>query len=348
MKLREIAQRLDCRLEGDGEIEISGVAGIENAQAGQLTFLANPRYRSMLENTRASAILAEKGIVIRRAAGSPALEVLRSANPYLAFAHAIELFYSSPSYAPGIHPTAVIAPGAKIGAGAHIGPYCFVDQNVQIGRNTVLHSIVTIYRDVHIGDDFFAHAHAVVREGCKIGNRVILQNGVVIGSDGFGFARQPDGKWYKMFQSGPAVLEDDVEVQANSCVDRATIGETRIHRGAKLDDLVLVGHAGQVGEDTLLCGQVGLAGSTTVGKGCILAGQVGAAGHLTIGDGAVLTAQSGVPNDVPAKSLYSGYPATENKQWLKNMAALNRLPELQKTVQEMAAEIARLKERLES
>jgi UDP-3-O-[3-hydroxymyristoyl] glucosamine N-acyltransferase len=348
MKLAQIAQRLNCRLEGDGEIEITGLAGIESAQPGQLTFLANPRYRAMLENTLASAILVQEGIVIRRAAGSPLLAALRSGNPYLAFAHAIELFYSSPSYAPGIHPTAIIAPTATIGAGAHVGPYCFVDEKVQIGRNAVLHSFVTIYRGVTIGDDFFAHAQAVVREGCKIGDRVILQNGAVIGSDGFGFARQSDGRWYKMLQSGPAVLEDDVEVQANSCVDRATIGETRIHRGAKLDDLVLVGHAGKVGEDTLLCGQVGLAGSTTVGSRCILAGQVGAAGHLTIGDGSVLTAQSGVPNDVPSKSLYSGYPAIENKQWLKNMAALNRLPELQRTVHELGAEIARLKERLES
>jgi UDP-3-O-[3-hydroxymyristoyl] glucosamine N-acyltransferase len=302
----------------------------------------------MLESTRASAILIEEGIVIRRAAGLPALPALRSTNPYLAFAHAIELFYSPPSYAPGIHATAIIAPGAVIGIGAHVGPYCFVDQNVRIGRNAVLHSFVTIYRGVTIGDDFFAHAHAVVREGCKIGDRVILQNGAVIGGDGFGFARQQGGQWYKMLQSGPAVLEDNVEVQANSCVDRATIGETRIHRGTKIDDLVLVGHAGNVGEDTLLCGQVGLAGSTTVGKGCILAGQVGAAGHLTIGDGAVLTAQAGAPNDVPPKSLYSGYPAIENKQWLKNMAALNRLPELQKTVRQLEAEIAHLKEKLRS
>lgn len=345
MKLAEIAQRLNCRVEGDGEVQIVGVAGIERAEPGHLTFLANPRYRAMLESTRASAILVEEGIAIHRSATAPPLAALRSANPYLAFAHAIELFYSPPRYAPGVHPTAIIDPSVRVGDGAHIGPYCYVDANVRIGRNAVLHSFVTIYREVRIGEDFFAHAHAVVREGCQIGDRVILQNGVIIGGDGFGFARQAGGHWYKMLQSGPAVLEDDVEVQANSCVDRSTIGETRIHRGAKIDDLVLVGHASKVGEDSLLCGQVGLAGSTSVGNKCILAGQVGAAGHLTIGDGAVLTAQSGVPNDVPAKSLYSGYPAIENKLWLKNMAALNRLPELQRTVHELEAEIARLKEK---
>jgi UDP-3-O-[3-hydroxymyristoyl] glucosamine N-acyltransferase len=206
-----------------------------------------------------------------------------------------------------------------------------------------LHSFVTIYRGAKIGDDFIAHAHSVVREHCRIGNRVILQNGAIIGGDGFGFAKRQDGTWYKMAQSGPAVLEDDVEVQSNACVDRATVGETRIQRGAKLDDLVLVGHASQVGADTLLCGQVGLAGSTKIGNACILAGQVGTAGHLTVGDGTVITAQSGVPNDVPARAFYSGYPAVENRQWLKMMAALQQLPELQKRVRELESQLERRK-----
>jgi UDP-3-O-[3-hydroxymyristoyl] glucosamine N-acyltransferase len=206
----------------------------------------------------------------------------------------------------------------------------------------VLHSFVTISRGASIGDHFFAHSHAVVREGCQLGDRVILQNGVVVGADGFGFAKTPSGRWHKMRQAGPAVIEDDVEIQANSCVDRATIGETRVGRGCKLDNLVQVGHASRVGEDTLLCGQVGLAGSTTVGNRVILAGQVGVAGHLTIGDGAVLTAQSGVPNDVPAGALYSGYPAIENRRWLKSVAAFNRLPELSRTVRELANKVAAL------
>jgi UDP-3-O-[3-hydroxymyristoyl] glucosamine N-acyltransferase len=346
MKLRDIAEKLNCRLEGNPQTEITGVAGIDHADAGQLTFLANRRYFPTLQTTRASAVLLEEGVAIHRAPGAPPIAALRTANPYLAFAKALEFFYRPPRYAPGIHPTAVVAPSARIDEGAHIGPYCFVDEDVSMGRNAVLHSFVTIYRGARIGDDFFAHAHAVVREDCRIGHRVTLQNGVVIGGDGFGFAKQPDGRWYKMVQSGPTVLEDDVEVQANSCVDRATVGETRIARGAKLDDLVLVGHASRVGENTLLCGQVGLAGSTQVGSGCILAGQVGAAGHLSIGDGAVLTAQSGVPNDVPPRSLFSGYPAIDNKLWLKTTAALHRLPELQKTVRELQAEIDRLKQTL--
>lgn len=345
MNLGEIAKRLECRLEGDPSIEITGVAGIEQAVAGQLTFLANPRYRGALATTGASGVLIEEGMTIHRDPSRTPIAALRSANPYLAFARAIEIFYQPPRYIPGVHPTSLIAPAARIGNGAHIGPYCFLDEGVTIGRNAVLHSFVTIYRGAQIGDDFFAHSHAVVREGCRIGDRVVLQNGAVVGADGFGFAKQPDGRWHKMVQSGPAVIEDDVEIQANSCVDRATVGETRIMRGAKLDDMVLVGHASKVGENTLLCGQVGLAGSTKVGNHCILAGQVGAAGHLSIGDGAVLTAQSGVPNDVPPKSLYSGYPATDNKQWLKNMAALNRLPDLQRRVRELEEELGRLRER---
>jgi UDP-3-O-[3-hydroxymyristoyl] glucosamine N-acyltransferase len=343
MKLSEVAQKLGCRLEGPPNIEIVAVAGIENAEAGQITFLANRRYFPLLKTTRASAILVEEGVGLARDASMPPLAALRTANPYLAFAHAIELFYQPPRYAPGIHPTAIIAKSARIADGAHIGPYCFVDEDVEIGRNAVLHSSVTIYRGARIGDDFFAHAHVVVREFCRVGHRVILQNGVILGGDGFGFAKQQDGSWYKMQQPGPAVLEDDVEVQANSCVDRATVGETRIGHGAKLDDLVLVGHASRVGANTLLCGQVGLAGSTRIGSKCILAGQVGTAGHLTVGDGSVLTAQSGVPNDVPPDSLYSGYPAVENREWLKTVAALNRLPDLQKRVRALEMEIEKLK-----
>jgi len=343
MQLAELAQTLNSRLDGPPDLEITGVAGIEHAGSGQLTFLANRKYFGLLKTTRASAVLIEENVAIERDASQPSLAALRCANPYLAFAKAIELFYQPPRYAPGIHATAIIANTAKIGPGAHIGPYCYIDEEAEIGSNAVLHSFVSVYRGAKIGDDFFAHAHAVVREFCCIGNRVILQNGVIIGGDGLGFAKQKDGGWYKMAQSGPAVLEDDVEVQANACVDRATVGETRIGRGTKLDDLVLIGHASHVGSNTMLCGQVGLAGSTRIGDKCILAGQVGTAGHLTVGDGTIITAQSGVPNDVPAHALYSGYPAVDNRQWLKMMAALNLLPELQKRVRELEAQLVRRK-----
>jgi UDP-3-O-[3-hydroxymyristoyl] glucosamine N-acyltransferase len=339
MKLGQIAERLGCELEGNAQLEITGVAGIEEAKAGELTFLVNRKYRPALETTAASAILVGKD------AGPMRMAALRSANPYLDFARAIELFHLAQQYVPGVHPTAVVAKSATIAAGAHIGPYCFVDEDVRIGRNAVLHSFVAVYRGAQIGDDFFAHAHACVRENCRIGNSVTLQNGVVVGSDGFGFARQENGHWYKMRQAGITVVEDDAEIQAHSAIDRATIGETRVGRGTKIDNLVQVGHACKVGEDTLLCGQVGLAGTTRVGSRCILAGQVGAAGHLTIGDDATLTAQSGVPTDVPAGKVYSGYPAMENLAWRKSVAVFNRLPELQKELRELREEVRRLREK---
>jgi UDP-3-O-[3-hydroxymyristoyl] glucosamine N-acyltransferase len=336
MNLAELAKKLGCDLEGDARLEITGVAGIEEAQAGELTFLVNRKYRPALEKTHASAIL------VAQDAGPMRMAALRSKNPYLDFARAIEFFHPQQEYAPGIHPTAVIARSAEIGAGAHIGPYCYVDEQVRIGKGAVLHSFVAVYRGATIGDSFFAHAHATVREGCQVGNRVLVQNGVVVGSDGFGFARQPDGRWYKMRQSGIAIIEDDVEIQANAAIDRATVGETHIGRGTKIDNLVQVGHACKIGEDTLLCGQVGLAGTTNVGNGCILAGQVGAAGHLTIGDGAIVTAQSGIPADIPPRKIYSGYPAMENLAWRKSVAIFNRLPELQRELRELRREVTRL------
>jgi UDP-3-O-[3-hydroxymyristoyl] glucosamine N-acyltransferase len=338
MKLGELAARLGCRLEFGHDNEIHGVAGIESAKAGEVTFLNNPKYSPELARTLASAVFVDEKIVIERSPHLPPLAAIRSKNPYFDFARAIELFSTPAAYAPGIHPTAVVSQFAKIGDGAHIGPHCFVDKGVEIGRNAVLHSLVTIYRNTRIGDDFMAHSQSVVREGCTIGDRVILQNGVVIGGDGFGFAKSSEGRWHKIMQNAPVIIEDDVEIQANACVDRATVGETRIRRGAKIDDLVLVGHACEVGEDAILCGQVGLAGSTRVGNRCILAGQVGSAGHLDIADGAIITAQSGVHTDVPAAGMFSGTPAYETKLYRKAWVAFKHLPEIYKKVRMLSGE----------
>ncbi len=327
MKLTEIAAAIEARVEAAGdEIEITGVAGIEEAGPGHLTFVANPRYAAAARTTKASAIIVAEDF--------PPLAVatLRTGNPYLAFARAVELFYEPPAYEPGIHPTAVVHPTARVGANAHIGPYAVVAEDVEIGSGAVLLAHVVIYRGARIGKHFFAHAHAVVREHCRIGDNVVLQNSAVIGADGFGFAKDNAGRWRKIVQSGPAILDDDVEVQALACVDRASVGKTHIARGSKIDNLVQVGHGSRVGEDTLLCAQVGLAGSTEVGNKVILAGQVGVAGHCRIGDGAVATAQSGIPNDVEAGKTVSGYPAIDNKQWLRSVALFNRLPELAKQI----------------
>jgi UDP-3-O-[3-hydroxymyristoyl] glucosamine N-acyltransferase len=321
MKLGQIASTLNARLEnGSPDTEISGLNGIEQAGPSELTFVANPKYAPAARLTKAAALIVEQNFPAIPAA------TLRVDDPYLSFAHALELFYQPLRYAPGIHATAVIDPTAKIGRKAHIGPYVVIDENVEIGDNAVLLAHVVIYRGVKIGENFFAHAHATVRENCYIGNRVLLHNGVVIGSDGFGFAKTREGKWHKIPQPAPVVIEDGVEIQANSCIDRASVGETRIGRGVKIDNLVQVGHGSQVGEDALLCSQVGLAGSTEIGKRVILTGQVGVVGHCKVGDATIVTPQSGVAHDIPAGALVSGAPAIDHKLWLKYSALLPKLP----------------------
>jgi UDP-3-O-[3-hydroxymyristoyl] glucosamine N-acyltransferase len=330
MKLFEIAQILGASLQNASpETEITGVAGIEDAGPQQITFISNPKYVAMARSTRAAAILVTPGFP------GEGLPFLRHGNPYLAFARALELFYQAPKYQPGIHPTAVIDPSAKLGAGAHVGPYVVIDADAILGSDAVLLAHVVIYRGARIGDRFFAHSHAQVREYCELGNDVTLQNGAVIGADGFGFARDGARGWHKIIQSGVTRLGDRVEVQANSCVDRASIGETVVGEDTKIDNLVQVGHGCKVGEHTMLCSQVGLAGSSQVGNNVILAGQVGVAGHLSIGDGAIATAQSGIPHDVAAGATVSGYPAIENRQWLRAVAVFHKLPELAKAIRKL-------------
>ena len=324
MILSDLARHLDATLKGDPTAEITGIAGIEEARPGHLTFVANPRYAALARTTQASAILVEPSFP------EIAIPTLRLKNPYLGFARAIELFYTPPAYTPGVHPTAVIAPTAVIGANAHIGPYAVISEGVTVGDHATILAHAVLYPGVSAGSHLFLHAHAIVREHCVLGDHITIQNGAIVGADGFGFARQhgenqlSGGPWYKIVQSGPAVLEDHVEVQANACIDRASIGETRIQAGAKIDNLVQVGHGSNVGPATLLCAQVGLAGSTTIGKNVILAGQVGVAGHCTVGDGAIATAQSGIPNDVPAGKTVSGYPAIDNRQWLRSVVPLQQ------------------------
>jgi UDP-3-O-[3-hydroxymyristoyl] glucosamine N-acyltransferase len=327
MKLSAIALALDLRLENESpETEITGINGIEHAGPGELTFVSNPKYAAAARSTKASAVIVGEDFPAISAA------MLRAKDPYLSFARAVELFHQPLKYAPGVHPTAVVHSSAKIGGNAHIGPYVVVDENVEIGASAVLLAHVVIYRGARIGANFFAHAHAVVRENCRIGNHVLLQNGVVIGADGFGFAKTAEGRWHKIPQPAPVVIGDDVEVQANSCIDRASVGETRIGRGVKVDNLVQVGHGAQVGDDALLCAQVGLGGSTDVGNKVILTGQVGVVGHCKVGENAIVTPQSGVANDIAAGALVSGSPAVDHKAWLKYSAILPRLPEIARAV----------------
>ncbi len=336
ISLGDLAARLGCELRGDPNIEITGVAGMEQAGPSELTFLANPKYVPKVKHTRAAAILVAEPLA------EPKPASLISSNPYHDHARALAMFYQPPRPAPGIHPQAIIAPTARIGEGASIGPYAVVGEHVSIGRNAVLHPQVVIYEGVQIGDYFCAHSHAVVREFCRIGHRVILQNGVVVGGDGYGFAKTRDGQHFKIVQSGVTVIEDDVEIQSLSSIDRASMGETRVKRGAKIDSLVQIGHSSVVGEDNIICAQTGLAGSSILGKNVLLAGQVGVSGHLTIHDNAVVYAQSGIGGDVPAGHAVSGSPAFEAKEWLRAITAFPKLPELLKTMRQLEKRLERL------
>lgn len=339
MKLSELAAALECELRGEGSTEISGVAGIEHAGPSELTFLANPKYAHKLKHTRAAAVL------VRKPAAGIACAQLISSNPYFDFARVLAMFYQPPPPAPGIHPLASIAASAKVGEGASIGPFAVVAENVVIGRNAVLRAHVVIYEGARIGDDFHAHSHAVVREFCRIGDRVTLQNGVVIGGDGFGFAKRADGSHFKIVQSGVTVIEDDVEIQSLTSVDRANFGETRVRRGAKIDSLVQIGHACVVGEDNIICAQTGLAGSSVLEKNVLLAGQVGVSGHLTIHDDAVIYAQSGIGGDVEKGAVMSGSPAFDVHEWLRAITAFPKLPDLLKTVRQLEKRLVEIEGR---
>jgi UDP-3-O-[3-hydroxymyristoyl] glucosamine N-acyltransferase len=339
MKLADIAEKLGCELKGPADLEITGVAGIEEAGEADLTFVSNPKYVKQVETTRAGAI------ILGPQAPATSIPTLHSPNPYLAFARAIELFYTSPKPIPGIHPTAVIADTAEIGEDCSLGANVVIGEFARIGDRATLYPNVTIYPFARIGDDFTAHSGACIREHCRIGDRVILQNGAVVGGDGFGFAPREDRSYYKMVQSGIVVLEDDVELGANSCVDRATVGETRIGRGTKIDNLVQIGHGCRVGRHNVLAAQAGLAGSTRVENHVMLGGQVGAAGHLTIGDGVVATAQTGIARSVPAGSKISGTPEMDSSLWKKNYLLLHQLPEAIKTIRRLEREVEALKSR---
>ena len=340
MKLKDIAERLGCRLEGDGELDIHRVNGLENAGPGDLTFFTNPKYGPQLRATRASAV------ILGPDAEAAPCAMLRAAQPYLAFAKAVELFVEDWQPAPGLHRLAAVGDGARIGDGASIGPFAVIGDRAVVGAGTIVYPHVVIGRDAEIGDACVLHARVSIRERVRIGRRVVIQDGAVIGSDGFGFARQPDGSHHKIPQIGGVVIEDDVEIGANSTVDRPAVGETRIGAGTKIDNLVQVAHGVKIGRNVLLAAQVGIAGSTQIGDSVTLAGQVGVAGHLTIGNGVIATAQTGIPNSVEAGSFVSGYPAIPNRDWLKASAVFRRLPELRKLVSDLEQRIDALEARL--
>jgi len=342
MKLSELAQATGARVDGgDGEIEIKGAAGLGEATAGDVTFLANPRYTPEVKSTRAAAIYAGEETKI----GREDIIVLRAKDPYLAYTRALILFHPEPAVAPSIHPSAVIDPSAQIAPDVTIGAFVSIGLNVEIGSGVRIHANATIYDGVRIGAETIIHSGVAVRERTQIGERVVIHNNAVIGCDGFGYAKDESKRWLKIPQTGRVVIEDDVEIGAGTTIDRASVGESRIGRGTKIDNMVQVGHSCTVGEDSLLCAQVGLAGSSHVGNRVILAGQAGVAGHLKIGDDAVLTAKSATSHDIEPGKMMSGSPAFDNRDWLRSTAAFRRLGELQRTVRQLETRIKELETR---
>jgi len=339
MKLSELAAQTGAKVEGTTaatDVDISGAAGLDQATEDQVTFLANPRYTPRLKSTRASAVYAGENVDVDR----DDIFVLRAKDPYLAYTRALRIFHPETSLPEFVHPTAVIDATAKIGNDVWIGASAVIGREVQIGKGVHVYPNATIYDEVVIGNDSVIHSGVAVRERTQIGERVIIHNNSVIGCDGFVYAKDEERRWLKIPQSGRVVIEDDVEIGAGTTIDRASVGETRIGRGTKIDNLVQIGHSCTIGEDTLLCAQVGLAGSSHIGDRVVLAGQAGVAGHLTIGDDVVLTAKSATSHDVPAGKMISGIPAFDNRDWLRSTAAFRRLGEMQRTIRQLEKRLA--------
>jgi UDP-3-O-[3-hydroxymyristoyl] glucosamine N-acyltransferase len=342
VRLADLATRLGCRLEGDGAIDVSRVAGLETAGPGDVTFLSNPKYASHLPDTRASAVIADKSVTTAPCA------ILRTDTPYLAFAAAVEALMPPSRPAPGISVLASIDPTASIGGDVFVAPFVVIGARAVVGARTILHPHVVIGADAVVGEDCLIHAHVSIRDGVVIGHRVVVQDAAVIGSDGFGFARRPDGSHQKIPQVGGVVIEDDVEIGAQSAIDRPAVGETRIAAGTKIDNLVQIAHGVKIGRHALLAAQSGVAGSSTLGDAAILAGQSGVVGHVHLGAGAIVSAKSAATKDVPAGQQVAGMPAVPIDEWRESAVLVRRLPELRATIAALESRLAALEARLAS
>jgi UDP-3-O-[3-hydroxymyristoyl] glucosamine N-acyltransferase len=339
--IEELARLLDCRFQGDGNTEIHDISSLDRAQKGDLVFLADPKYRNRLEQTNASAAIIPIEEKFDR------IPTIYSEQPYVSFIKALEIFYSPYRPEPGIHPQALVSPSAKIGRDVAIGAFVCVDENVEIGDGSVLFPFVSVYPRVKIGHQVVCHSFVSIREDCRIGNRVILHNGVVIGADGFGFQKAKDGSYIKIPQKGIVVIEDEVEIGANTTVDRAALGETIIKKGTKIDNLVQVAHSVEIGEDSILAAQTGIAGSSKVGKNFIAGGQVGIPDHITIGDNVIIAAKSGITKDLPSGSFVSGSPHLDIRTWRKAWAAIPQLYDLIREFRKLRKRIEELENKLE-
>lgn len=339
MKLSELARATLSTIEsGDADLDITAAAGLDIAKKGEITFLANPKYTPQVRETRASAIFLNDGVVLDR----NDIAVLRAKDSYLAYTRALRVFHPQADLVPSVHPTAVVDPSATVGSNCEIGPNVVIGKHCRIEDDVRLFPNVTIYDGVSIGRNSIVHSGVSIRENCEIGENCIIHNNSTIGCDGFGYAKDEQKRWLKIPQVGRVVLEDDVEIGANTAIDSASVGETRIKRGAKIDNLVQIGHSCTVDEDALICSQTGLAGSSVIGKRVILAGQVGIAGHLKVGDDAVLTAKSATSHDVEPGKVISGIPGFDNKDWLRATAAYRKLGEIVQKIRDLSTRVSKL------
>ncbi len=335
-KLYELAELVGGTVDGDGQTLIRGVAGIREAEPGEITFIANPKYEEFLGATRASAVITSREL-------SAPKPVIRIDNPYYAYLQVLNLFAADVAvrYPRGVHESAVVDPSASLGKNVAVGPLCLVGKNARLGDNTTLVAGVFVGEAVEIGSDCLIYPRVTIREGSVLGNRVILQPGVVIGADGFGYAKN-GSTHHKVPQIGRVVIEDDVEIGANSCVDRATTGETRVKRGTKIDNLVQLAHNVVMGENCVVAAQAGISGSSEIGNNVVIGGQAALAGHIAVGDRAILAGQAGVTKDVPKNAVVSGYPAREHNAAKRIIAHTALLPDLFKRVKELESRLREL------
>jgi len=335
----ELAKRLDCPFEGDGSTVLMGIASLEEAKEGDLVFMAEKKHRDLLEKTGASAVILSAGETFSR------IPVLRSEKPYRTFIEAMHFFYESFRPEPGIHPKALVSPSAEIGRNVSIGPFTSIGEDAVIGDGSVIFGMVTVYPKAHLGKDCLIHSQVSIREDVWIGNRVVLHSGVVVGADGFGYIRDDEGRHVKIPQKGKVIIEDDVEVGANTTIDRAALSATIIRKGTKIDNLVMIAHNVEIGENSILAGQTGIAGSTKIGKNFIAGGQVGIADHLAIGDNVIMAAKTGVTKDVPSGSFVSGSPHLDIKIWRKAWASIPQLYDLIREVRKLRKRVGELEKK---
>jgi UDP-3-O-[3-hydroxymyristoyl] glucosamine N-acyltransferase len=341
--LSELAARVGGQVQGDGALSVEGVAPLEEAGPAQISFFSNKKYRRAFDASRAGAVVVEPDAEV-----APGRTVLKVRNAYLAFAKISTLFHPPREALPEVSPEAAVHPSARVHPSAQLMPFASVGPNARVGARTIVFPGAQIGEDARVGEDCLVYQNVAIRERCVVGDRVILQPGCVIGSDGFGFAFDPEGegqgpRHFKVPQVGNVVVEDDVEIGSNTTVDRATLGTTRIGRGAKIDNLVQIAHNVQIGPLSIVAAQVGIAGSTKLGMGVVVWGQAGIIGHVTIGDRATIAAQSGVGDDIAPGGRVAGSPASPDLQWAKNSAAFNRLTEMRRELRALRTEVDRLR-----